>query len=40
MVQDRLGSETLVLQRPYMVDGDFRGIIDLVENEVGDLVRR
>ena len=31
MVQDRLGSETLVLQRPYMVDGDFRGIVDLVE---------
>jgi elongation factor G len=31
MVQDRLGAETLVLQRPIVVDGDFRGIIDLVE---------
>jgi elongation factor G len=31
MVHERLGAETLVLQRPILVDGDFRGIIDLVE---------
>jgi elongation factor G len=31
MVQERLGAETLVLQLPILRDGDFIGIIDLVE---------
>jgi elongation factor G len=31
MVNDRLGADTLVLQRPFMEDGLFIGILDLVE---------
>ncbi|MBV71551.1 MAG: elongation factor G [Myxococcales bacterium] len=32
MVQDRLGAETHVIQLPIHVDGDFRGLVDLIES--------